>query len=92
LEGQSKREGTKWNGTHKLRVSANGIDLLGKNLNTVNKSTNFTGRSKKFGIAVNVENTKYVLVTRTKCSTESDMKNGKDVVHPGTDHEGPEVG
>jgi hypothetical protein len=39
LEGQSKQDGTKWNGTLQLRVSANGIDLLGENLNTVNKNT-----------------------------------------------------
>ena len=56
LEGQSKLEGTKWNGTHQHRVSANGIDLLEKkNLNTVNKSTSFIGRNNEFGIAVNVE-------------------------------------
>jgi len=60
LESQSKQEGKKWNGTHQLRVGANGIDLLGKNLNTVNKSASLIGRSKEFGIAVNVENTKYV--------------------------------
>jgi hypothetical protein len=71
LEGQSKQEGTKWNGTHQLRVIGNGIDLVGKNLNTVNKSTSFIGRSKESGIAVNVEYTRYVLVTRTKCSTET---------------------
>jgi hypothetical protein len=90
LEGQSKQKGTKWNGTHQLRVSANGIDLLGKNLNTINKSASFGGRSKEFGIAVNVKNTKYVLVTRTKWSTESNMKNRKGKVHPGAGHEDPE--
>ena len=88
LEGQSKQEGSKWNGTHQLRVSANGIDLLGKNLNTVNKSKSFIGRSKEFGIELNVENTKYVFVTPTKWSTESNMKNGKGKVRPETGHEG----
>lgn len=90
MEGQSQQERTKWNGTHQHRVSANGIDLLGKNLNTVNRIARFISRSKEFGIAVNVENTKYVLVTRTKWSTESNMKNGKGKVHPGTVHEAPE--
>jgi hypothetical protein len=90
LEGQSKQDGTKWNGTLQLRVGASGIDLLGENLNTVNKNTGFICQGKEFGIAVNAENAKYVLVTRTKCGTESNMKNGKGKVHPGTGHEGPE--
>ena len=79
MKGQSKQEGTKWNRTHRHRVSADGIDLLGKNVNTVNKSTSLIGRSKEFNVAAIVGNTKYVMVSLTKCSAKSNMKNEKGI-------------
>jgi hypothetical protein len=53
------------NGTHQLLAYAEDVNLLGDNTDTINRNTEtLIGASKKVGLEVNVENTKYMLVSR----------------------------
>jgi hypothetical protein len=57
--------GLKLNGTHQLLAYADDVNLLGDNINTINKNTQtLIDASKEVGLEVNVEKTKYVLVSR----------------------------
>jgi hypothetical protein len=56
--------GLKLNGTYRLLAYADDMNLLGDNIDTVNKNTEtLIGSSKKVGLGVNLENTKYMLVS-----------------------------
>jgi hypothetical protein len=62
LENQ---EGLKLNGTHQLMAYADDADLLGNNLHIAgNTPETFIGGSKEVGLEVNVEKTKYRLLSR----------------------------
>jgi hypothetical protein len=53
------------NGTHQLLAYADDVNLLGDNINTMNKNTQtLIDASKEVGLEVNVEKTKYMLVSR----------------------------
>jgi hypothetical protein len=55
----------KLNGTHHLLAYANDVHLLGDNIDTINKHTQtLTDVSKEVGLEVNVEKSKYMLVSR----------------------------
>jgi hypothetical protein len=55
------------NGTHQLLAYADDGNLLGDNVDTINKNTRILiDASKKVGLEVNVEKTKYMLVSRDK--------------------------
>jgi hypothetical protein len=55
----------KMNGTHQLLAYADDVNLQGNNINTINKSTEtLIDASKEVGILVNIEKTKYMLVSR----------------------------
>jgi hypothetical protein len=57
--------GLKLNGTHQLLAYADDVNLLGDNIDTINKNTQtLTDVSKEVGLEVNVEKTKYTLVSR----------------------------
>jgi hypothetical protein len=53
----------KLNGTHQLLAYADDVNLLGDNLDTINtRKGTLTDSSKEFGLEINVEKTKYLLV------------------------------
>jgi hypothetical protein len=60
--------GLKLNGTHQLLAYADNVNLLGDNIDTMNKNTEtLIDASKEVGLEVNVEKTKYIcwcLMTR----------------------------
>jgi hypothetical protein len=57
--------GLKLNGTHQLLAYADDVNLLGDNIDTINKNTEILIKaSKEVGLVVNVEKNKYMLVSR----------------------------
>jgi hypothetical protein len=63
----SPSPGLKLNGTHQLLAYADDVNLLGDSMDTINKNTQtLTEASKEVGLEVNVEKTKYMLVSRTR--------------------------
>jgi hypothetical protein len=57
--------GTELNGTHQLLAYANDVNLLGDNIDTINKNTEtLIDAYKEAGLEVNGEKTKYMLVYR----------------------------
>jgi hypothetical protein len=56
--------GLKLNGTHQLLAYAEDVNLLGDNIDTINKNREtLIDASKEVGLEVNVEKTKYMLVS-----------------------------
>jgi hypothetical protein len=63
-EVQENQVRLKLNGIHQLLTFADDVNLLGDNIATINKNTEtLIDASKEVGLEVNVENTKYMLVT-----------------------------
>jgi hypothetical protein len=61
---QENQTRLKLNGTHQLLAYADDVNLLGDNIDTINKNTEtLTDASKEVGLEVNVEITKYMLVS-----------------------------
>jgi hypothetical protein len=57
--------GLKLNGTHQLLAYADDVNLLGDNIDTIMKNTiSLIGTSKEVGLEINVEITKYMLLSR----------------------------
>jgi hypothetical protein len=52
------------NGTHQLLAYADDVNLLGGNIDIINKKNTLIDASKEVGLEVNVEKTKYMLVSR----------------------------
>jgi hypothetical protein len=72
--------GLQLNGTHQLLAYADDVNLLGDNRNTINKNTqSLIYASKEVGPEVNVEKTKYMLVSRNQNAgqTREIIKRGK---------------
>jgi hypothetical protein len=62
---QANQAGLKLNGTHQLLAYADDVNRLGDNIDIINKNTQtLIDASKEVSLAVNVEKTKYVLVSR----------------------------
>jgi hypothetical protein len=54
----------KLNGTHQLLAYADDVNLLGDNIDTINRNTQtLIDAIKEVGLEVNVEKTKYMLVS-----------------------------
>jgi hypothetical protein len=52
---QGNQEGLKLNGTHQLLVYADDMNLLGDNMETINKNTeNLVDASKEIGLEINI--------------------------------------
>jgi hypothetical protein len=61
---QENQVGLKLNGTHQLVAYADDVNLLGDNIDTINKNTQtLIDASKELGLEVNVEKAKYMLVS-----------------------------
>jgi hypothetical protein len=62
------------NGTHQLLVYADGINLLGNNINTIKENTETHLRvSKDIGLEINVENTKYMIMSHHQNSGQNQI-------------------
>jgi hypothetical protein len=70
--------GLKLNGTHQLLAYADDANLLGDNIDTINKNTEtLIDASKQIGLEANVEKTKYMLVSRYQNAGQTrEMKIG----------------
>jgi coproporphyrinogen III oxidase-like Fe-S oxidoreductase len=57
--------GLRLNGTHQLLAYTDYVNLLGDNTSTIKKNTeNLIDASKEVGVEINVEKTKYMLLSR----------------------------
>jgi hypothetical protein len=62
---QDNQAGLKLKGTRQLLASADDVNLLGDNMDTINKNTEtLVYASKEVGLEVKVDKTKYMLVSR----------------------------
>jgi hypothetical protein len=62
---QENQECLKLNGTHQLLVYADDVNMLGGSTHTIRKNTEaLVITSEEIGLAVNVEKTKYMVMTQ----------------------------
>jgi hypothetical protein len=75
---QENQTGLKLNGTHQLLAYADDVNLLGDNIDTINKNTQtIIDASMEVGLEVNVEKTMYMLVSRDQNAGQNrDLKIG----------------
>jgi hypothetical protein len=73
--------GLKLNETHQFLVCADDVNLLGDNIDTINKNTEtLIDASKDVGLEVNVEKIKYMLVPHDKCRPKLGYKSRKQII------------
>jgi hypothetical protein len=70
--------GLKLNGTHQLLAYADDVNLLGDNIDTIKKNTEtLIDVSKEVGLEINLEKTKYMLLSRHQNAGQNrDIKIG----------------
>jgi hypothetical protein len=51
------------NGTYQLLAYADDVNLLGDNIDTINKTGTLIDAAKEVGLEVNIEQTKYMLLS-----------------------------
>jgi hypothetical protein len=62
---QENQVGLKLNGTHQILAYADDVNLLGDNMDAIKKNTEtLIDASKEVGLEINVEKTKYMLLSR----------------------------
>jgi hypothetical protein len=72
---QEKQEGLKLNGTHQLLAYANDVNILGENVDTIQKSTEaLLDAGKEVGLEVNSEKTKYMLMSHKEAGQKRSIK------------------
>jgi sorting nexin-29 len=82
---QENQAGLKLNGTHQLLAYADDVNLLGDNINTTNKNTEtLIDASKDVGLEVNVEKTKYMLVSRDQNADQNRDIKIRNITYLGT--------
>jgi hypothetical protein len=76
--------GLKLNWTHQLLAYADNVNLLGNNIDIINKNTEtLNDASKEVGLEINVEKTKYIVyvaISSPECRLKSGHKNSKQIV------------
>jgi hypothetical protein len=72
----------KLNGTHQLFAYADDVNLLGDNIDTIKKNKeNVIDASKQVGLDINVEKTKYMLLSRHQNAGQNrDIKIANQIV------------
>jgi hypothetical protein len=72
---RENRVGPKLNGTHQPLAYADDVNLLEDNINTIEKITEtLIDASKEVGLEINVEKTKYMLLSRHQMLVEISTK------------------
>jgi hypothetical protein len=61
--GRTNQVGLKLNGTHQLLVYADDVNLLGDNIDTIKKNTETLIDVSKVSVEVNLDETKYMLMS-----------------------------
>jgi hypothetical protein len=72
---QEKQEGLQLNGTHHLLAYADDVNILGDNIDTIQKDTEaLLDASKEVGLEVNSEKTRDMLISRKKAGQKHGIK------------------
>jgi hypothetical protein len=73
---QEKQVGLKLNVTHQLLAYADNVNLLGDNIDTIRKDTEtLIDTSKEVGLEINIEKTKYMLLSRHQSVGQNQERN-----------------
>jgi hypothetical protein len=69
------------NGTHYLLAHADDVNLLGDNIDTINKNTEtLIDTNKEVGLEIDLKKTKYMLLSRHQNVDQNPDKNSKQII------------
>jgi hypothetical protein len=72
---QENQEGLILNGTHQLLAYADNVNVMGENIDTIQKNTKaLLDANKEVGLEVNLVKTKYMLMSRKKIGQKQGIK------------------